>query len=61
MLFKAFHLLTAKVGVAEHCLREGLDDVSAFQLKVQERNERGEDADRCRLSSCRECCRNELQ
>eukprot|EP00965_Chrysotila_dentata_P012295 404159-Pleurochrysis_carterae.AAC.1 len=26
VLFKAFHRLTVKVGVAEHCLREGLDD-----------------------------------
>eukprot|EP00965_Chrysotila_dentata_P027597 917223-Pleurochrysis_carterae.AAC.1 len=54
VLFKAFHLLTVKVGVAEHCLREGLDDVDAVQLKVKERNERENDADAaCRLSSCR--------
>eukprot|EP00965_Chrysotila_dentata_P089416 2952574-Pleurochrysis_carterae.AAC.1 len=43
--FKAFHLLAVKVGIAEHCLREGLDDVDASQLKVEERNEREEDAD----------------
>eukprot|EP00965_Chrysotila_dentata_P094617 3128342-Pleurochrysis_carterae.AAC.1 len=54
VLFKAFHLLTVKVDVAEPGLREGLDDVNAFQLKVNERNEREEDADGCRLSSCRE-------
>eukprot|EP00965_Chrysotila_dentata_P012476 410156-Pleurochrysis_carterae.AAC.1 len=35
-------------------MREGLDDVGAFQLKVEERNKRKEDADGCRLSSCRE-------
>eukprot|EP00965_Chrysotila_dentata_P141416 4673772-Pleurochrysis_carterae.AAC.1 len=47
-------MLTVKVGVAEHCLRERLDDVNAFQLKVEERNERKEDADGCCLSSCRD-------
>eukprot|EP00965_Chrysotila_dentata_P028317 941817-Pleurochrysis_carterae.AAC.1 len=45
ILFEAFHLLTVKVGVAQHCLREGLDDVDTFQLKAEERNEREEDAD----------------
>eukprot|EP00965_Chrysotila_dentata_P045094 1498014-Pleurochrysis_carterae.AAC.1 len=45
LLLKIFHLLTVKVGVFEHCLREGLDDVDALQLKVEERNEREEDAD----------------
>eukprot|EP00965_Chrysotila_dentata_P136928 4529101-Pleurochrysis_carterae.AAC.1 len=39
-----------KVGVAEHCLRKGLDHVDAFHLKVEERNKREEDADGCRLS-----------
>eukprot|EP00965_Chrysotila_dentata_P146064 4825020-Pleurochrysis_carterae.AAC.1 len=51
---QAFHLLTVKVGVAEHCLREGLDHVDAFHLKVEEHNKREEDADGCRLGSCRE-------
>eukprot|EP00965_Chrysotila_dentata_P001988 65052-Pleurochrysis_carterae.AAC.1 len=31
VLFKAFHLLIVKVGVAEPCLREGLDDVDSTQ------------------------------
>eukprot|EP00965_Chrysotila_dentata_P154024 5090593-Pleurochrysis_carterae.AAC.1 len=32
VLFKALRLLTVKVGVAERCLRGGLDNVDAFQL-----------------------------
>eukprot|EP00965_Chrysotila_dentata_P008103 264258-Pleurochrysis_carterae.AAC.1 len=52
VLFKVIHLLTVEVGVAEPCLREDLDDIDAFQLKVEVRNEREEDADGCRLSSC---------
>eukprot|EP00965_Chrysotila_dentata_P111902 3700947-Pleurochrysis_carterae.AAC.1 len=51
VLLKALHLLTVKVGVAEHCLREGFGDIDAFQLKIEERNEREEDADGCRLNS----------
>eukprot|EP00965_Chrysotila_dentata_P038069 1265462-Pleurochrysis_carterae.AAC.1 len=54
VLFKVFHLLTVKVGVAEHCLRESLNAVNAFQLKVEERNDREENANGCRLSICRE-------
>eukprot|EP00965_Chrysotila_dentata_P108628 3588151-Pleurochrysis_carterae.AAC.2 len=54
VLFKAFHLLTVEFGVTKHCLRKGLDDVDAFQLRVEECSERKEDADGCCLSSCRE-------
>eukprot|EP00965_Chrysotila_dentata_P038544 1280333-Pleurochrysis_carterae.AAC.1 len=36
VLFETFHLLTVEVGDAEHCLREGLDDINAFQLEVEE-------------------------
>eukprot|EP00965_Chrysotila_dentata_P066826 2212052-Pleurochrysis_carterae.AAC.1 len=48
--FRTLQSLPLKISVAEHCLREGLDDVDAFQLKIEERNEREEDADGCRLS-----------
>eukprot|EP00965_Chrysotila_dentata_P004488 145882-Pleurochrysis_carterae.AAC.4 len=54
VLFKAFHLLTVNVGIVEHCSRECLAEVDAFRFKVEERNERNDDADGCRLSSCRE-------
>eukprot|EP00965_Chrysotila_dentata_P235198 6200613-Pleurochrysis_carterae.AAC.2 len=47
------HLLMVEVGVAEHCLREGLDDVDAFHLEVKGCDEQKEDADR-RFGICRE-------
>eukprot|EP00965_Chrysotila_dentata_P137127 4535641-Pleurochrysis_carterae.AAC.6 len=53
VLFEAFHLLTVKVGVAQRCLRESLDDVDAFQLDVEGCNKQKEDADRRGFGSCR--------
>eukprot|EP00965_Chrysotila_dentata_P099446 3287945-Pleurochrysis_carterae.AAC.1 len=33
LLFETFHLLTVEVGVPQHCLREGLDDVNALDSR----------------------------
>eukprot|EP00965_Chrysotila_dentata_P023593 782312-Pleurochrysis_carterae.AAC.1 len=43
---------TVKVGVAQCCLREGLDDVDAFQLEVEKCNKQKEDAGRRGFGSC---------
>eukprot|EP00965_Chrysotila_dentata_P213760 6187823-Pleurochrysis_carterae.AAC.6 len=54
VLFKTLVLHTVEFDVTEHRLREGFHDVDTFQLKVEVRNEHKEDADKRRLSSCRE-------
>eukprot|EP00965_Chrysotila_dentata_P165392 5461752-Pleurochrysis_carterae.AAC.1 len=45
VLFEAFHLLAVEVGIAQRCLRKCFDDVDAFQIKVEERNEGRKDTD----------------
>eukprot|EP00965_Chrysotila_dentata_P032290 1076374-Pleurochrysis_carterae.AAC.2 len=58
VLLEIFHLLAVEVGIAQHCLREGFDDVDAFQLKVEERNEGKGYADGVCLCSCREAAKD---